>query len=286
MPATQTRRKRRVGRALSELRERSGRTAEEAAEFLGCSRSTITRIESGHVLCRRTELLALAAFYGATDARRAEILARWEDAKGDATRVMATGRAPRQLRAFLHAEAEASRSQVISPLVVDGLLQTEEYARAVNSAPSGFRGSDADIERAVKSRLNRQQLLVGPHPLQLHVLLDEAAIHRQVGGPDVMLGQLQRLLTLLERSHITLQVIPMRAGAYGTMSGGVVILHFDDQEDPSAAYVEYPGGGAWVEETEDVSRFVATFDSVRGSALSPAETADLIRVAIKELEGR
>ncbi|GGM38112.1 transcriptional regulator [Longimycelium tulufanense] len=286
MPTTQTRRKLKVGRFVRELRERSGRSAEDAAGLLGCSRPTITRLENGQTLCARTELLELVRYYGATDDERAEALTLWENAKQDGRRTTATGRSPNQLRALLRAEAEASESRTIAPLVIDGLLQTADYARAINRAPSGFRGTEVDVERAVRARLRRQQVLQGPNPLRTHVLMDESAIRRVVGGPAVMFGQLQRLLTLIERTNITLQVVPFGIGAYGTMSGGFTLLRFPDPSELPVTYVEYPGGGVWVEDEAEVRKFASTFEEVRQFALTQAETADLIRAAVREHEGR
>lgn len=281
MVATQTRRKRRVGKYLRELRERSGRKTEEAADLLGVKRPTITRMESGETLCRRTELGALCAFYGATDAERAEALSRWEDAKQDTTRVVVPGAAPRQLRSFLRAEADAASEKIISPIVINGLLQTADYATAVTQAPSGYRLPDVEIERMVDARISRQGLISGKDPLTVHAIMDEAVVRRAVGGPEIMAEQLKHLLRLAEQPHITLQVVPFEAGAYGTMSGAATILEFPDAEDPPAAYVEYAGGGSWVEDKGDVAKLITTFDVVKGAALTSADTANLFRHQIE-----
>ncbi|HEX3782410.1 MAG TPA: helix-turn-helix transcriptional regulator [Pseudonocardiaceae bacterium] len=283
MPLTQTRRKRRIGKYLRELRERSAHTTEEAAATLGVRRPTITRMESGDSLCRRMELRALVQLYGGSDVEVTEALALWEDAKQDNTRVLLPSYATPRLRSFLRAEAEAGTEKITASLVVHGLLQTYDYAMAVTAAPSGFRLLDAELERMVDSRISRQGCLRGRDPLVVHAVLDEAVIHRIVGGPEVMRQQLLRLLELAELPNVTIQIVPFSAGAYGTMSGDATILEFPDPQDPPAAYVEYSGDGRWVEDDADVGKLVATFDLVAGTALTPADTAALIRQRIEAL---
>jgi transcriptional regulator with XRE-family HTH domain len=284
MATTQSRRKRKVGQYVRELRKRAGRTAEDAADLLGVKPPTITRFETGHTLCRRTELQALCVYFGATDQERAEALTLWEDAKQDNTRVVIPGSASRQLRAYLRAEAEAATAKMICPTVVNALLQTADYTAAIDQAPSGYRVSDSETERRVGAMISRQGRLRDPSPLNVHAILDEGVIRRMVGGPTVMRAQLERLLVLADLPYVTLQVVPFAAGAYGTMSGESVILEFPDPQDPAAAYVEYVGGGVWVEDDGDVRKLQATFDAVSEAALTPAVTASLIHQRLNELE--
>lgn len=110
----------------------------------------------------------------------------------------------------------------------------------------------------------------------LHTLIDEAAIRREIGGPDVLREQLEHLLALAERPNITLQVIPYPAGAYGTMAGSFFII---DYPEPDTT----PAGGAWVDNADDVQRFTTTFDQVAAQALSPADTTHLIHQQLEAL---
>lgn len=284
MAATQTRRKLRLGRYMRALRDRSGRKPEDATALLGISKWTIWRMEKGETLCRLAELQALAGWYGATDAEKREALTRWQDAKQDSTRVIIPGSASSQLRSYLRGEADAETEKIICMLVVDGLLQTVEYARAILRAPSGLSMSEQEIEELVEARTSRQAQLQGEGALKVLAVLDEAVIMRVVGGSEVMREQLSHLLTLADQSNITLQVVPFGAGAFGTMSGSAAVLEFPDPEDPPAAYVEYVRGGAWVEDEGDVTKLAATFDLVAGISLSPADTADLIRRQMEALK--
>ncbi len=281
--ATQTRRKRRVGLYLKELRERATRTADEAADFLEVKRQTITRMEAGESLCRRRDLSALVAWYGGTDAERAEALRRWDDAKQDTTRIVLPGAIAPQLRSYLRSEADASVEKITSVQAVHGLLQTFDYAAAIHAAPSGFPLSDAEIEKYAGARISRQGRLRGPNPVTIHVVMDEAVIRRVVGGREVMREQLAHLASLSAQPNVTLQVAPFDVGAYGTMSGDATILEFPDVEDAPAAYVEYVGGGKWVENADDVARLATTFERVVRAALSPTDTVALFRMREEEL---
>jgi len=284
MAATQTRRKRRVGAYLRSLRERSDRTMDQAADFLEVKRPTVVRMESGETLCKRRDLTLLVAWYDGSDDELAEALSLWEDAKQDTTHVVLPGSTTPALRSYLRAEADASIEKIIAPHVVHGLLQTYDYATAITQTASGFRPSDAKVVRYVDSRVRRQGRLRGPEPLIVHAVMDESTIRRAVGGTAVMRAQLDRLLALAEQPNITLQVIPFSAGSYGTMSGGSAYLEFQDPADPPAAYVEYAGGGKWVEDPDDVAKLAATFDLVARAALTPTDTVALFRQQIEELE--
>lgn len=276
MATTPTRRKRRLGQYLRDLRVRAGRTADDAAELIDKSRPTITRIESGHALPSRLELRTMLADYGASEEERTEALARLEDAKQDATRLELPTGLPPKFRAFLRAETDAARLQTISTTTVPGILQLPEYARAIQESPSGLEEPDVKADRVLDVRLDRQRRLRGPDALAVHALMDEAVLRRMVGGSEVMRRQLRHLLDVAGLDTVTVQVIPFAAGVYGTMSGGLNMLTFADADDHPVIYLEYPGGGALVEDKKDVSRYAALFDGVASAALAPEETAELI----------
>jgi hypothetical protein len=131
--------------------------------------------------------------------------------------------------------------------------------------------------------MERQKPLEGPDPMLLHALIDEAAIRREIGGPDVFREQLEHLLTVADRPNITLQVVPFIAGGYGTMNGSFIIVDYPEPDDVPGVYLEYPAGGAWVDDEKDVQRFTTTFDQATAQALSPADTTKLIRGQLEAL---
>lgn len=280
MPGTQTRRKRRLGQFLLGLREARGVKHEDVAEMLRKSQSSISKMETGQNLCSFSELGAMLAFYDATDDQRREAQTMWDDASIDSTRIQVPSGHPRKYRSYVRSEADAESVRLMGQLVVPGLLQTLDYARAIHAVGNS---PAAQPRRAVDSRSERQSRLQGDDPLQLHALLDEAVLSRLVGGPSVMRDQLWRLLELAEQDNITMQIVPFEAGAYGSSSGPMVILGFRDGESPDAVYLEYPGGGEWVDNEGDVQVAADLFTEAVGQALTPWESIDVMRDRAREL---
>lgn len=287
MANTQTRRRRKLGLYLQELRKKAGRTPDDVADLLGISRPTVNRTESGHTRCRRAELQAVLGYYGASEDERAKAVQLWEDAKDDATKIRFPARSSSAFRNFLQAEAEATSLDALDPYLVSGLLQTPDYAHAVQSAVAlPFEESETDVGQYVTSRLDRQRRLTGEKSLIMRAFLDESVLTREVGGAKVMAGQLRHLLDLGARENIEIRIVPFGAGAYGPMSGGVAILGFGDPEDPPAVYLEHAGGGIWVEDEEAVQRYVHMISELEAVASSESASAELIQNKLKAFERR
>lgn len=286
MPSTQTRRKRKVGQYLARLRDRSKLTTEEAGRLIRRNQSQISKIENGHILCAYAELTALLAQYGATDDERDEAEALWDDAKQDSTRIDFSSAVPPKFRTYLRTEADAATVRELATGCIPGLLQTADYAAALRAAAHRIINSSVDVEKAVASRLGRQKLLEGDDPLRLHALIDEGALHRVVGSRAIMARQLRHLARMASEDNIIIQVIRYQDGAYGMMSGNIIVLGFDDPHDPDAVYLEYPGGGQWVDNKDDSQKFVKCFKDVSNQAARAHESAMLIRQLANELEER
>lgn len=281
--ATVTRAKRRLGAFLLELRGQASRTTIDAAAELKTSDSTVSRYESGHVLPVWSTVLTLLRYYDAGDAEHKRATQLWEDAKDEAPPVRLPAGTPKSFRRLVSAEREAETERTIERSVIPGLLQTAEYARALVGAGHRFNDPDAPVDRVVGPRLTRQERLVDPAPLEFHAVIDEATIRRVVGSPDTMRDQLDHLLTLAERPNVTIQIMPFLAGAYGTTSGACIIIGYAEPDDLPNVYLEYPAGGAWVENEADVQRFTTMFEDAVQAALPPGDTADLIREQIRAL---
>jgi len=277
MPVTPTPRKKRLGQHLRAIRERSLKTTEDAADLLRVDLATISRYETGYLRPSWPAVQAMLQMCGGTDADRTRAMELWEDAGQRAFRLTIPVGASKEFRAFLRAEAEADTMRMLSPMVVDGLLQTSAYSRAIQDSGHRFRDPETKVEGYVSARLSRQKRLEGPDALQIHAVLDESVIRRVVGGPAVMAEQLRYLLELGKRENITLQVVPFGTGAYGNMSGGCTIIGYADKEYAPAVYVEHSVGGAWVEDGTDVQRFQSAFDDTVEAALDPKASASLIR---------
>lgn len=283
MAAVQTRRKRKLGQFLNALRKRAGKTEVDYHALTRKTQSTLSRMENGYISPSWTELSALLALYGATEAERREAEALWEDAKQDSTRLVHAAVYTPEARTYARQEADATEVRTIEMSVIPGLLQTSAYAAAIRVVGERLVNSSASPEQVTAALASRQRRLSS---LRLHAVIDEAALHRVVGGPAVMREQLSHLLDMGKRDNITIQVIAFGAGAYGTMSGGgATALRFDDSE-PSVVYLEYAGGGKWLDNRADVQKFLQYFEEmVNEVALSPKESAALIRERATALKG-
>lgn len=282
MPSTRTRRKYQVGQALAACRVAAGRTTEQAAALIERTQSQVSKMENGYNLCVYTELTTLLNFYRVPEEQQTEIVALWREAKQDSRRIQGASAFFPKARAFLRAEADAKMARELQPHVVPGLAQTGNYAMAIHAAAQGIIDVTMSAEKVDVARLARQALLRGPNPLTFHALIDECVIRRIVGSRSVMVEQLEYLLTVGELDNVTFRVIPFEAGAYATSSGSFTVLSFDSP--PDSVYLEYPGGGEWVDNREDIAKFTGKFDDVEGSqALTVVESVALIRERIEEL---
>jgi len=270
-------RARRLRRELRRIREEAGLTAESVAARLGWHRSKMIRVELGHSRITQQDLQDLLDIYQAspedreiltTLARQAR-LKGWWNAYGDVL--------PDDYVGF---EAEAAAISTYQGLYVPGLLQTEEYARAIIRAGRSTAGPD-EIERRVAARTARKALLSRDVPPKLWVILDEAAVRRVVGGPTVMRAQVARLIEACAHPSVEIQILPFSAGAHAAMGGPFTILDYADPAlDPTIVYVDNDATTALLEEEEQVARHRLMFDHLRAKALDPDETASfLARVA-------
>jgi transcriptional regulator with XRE-family HTH domain len=266
-------RRRRLAARLRELRENANLTIDEVGDRLECSASKISRIETGHVGVTPRDVRDMLEVYGVEENEREALvqLAREARKKGwwHAYNEVFTG-------AFVGLESDASFLHTHQALLVPGLLQTEAYTRAVIRAIRPDIG-EADVELRVRARLNRQKLITEEtNPPEYWVVLDEAAVSRQVGGPEVMRDQLKKLVEVASLPHVTLQVVPFSAGGHAGMDTPFLILGFPEQADPDVVYVEYSTSGVYLEQPDDVHRYTLMFDHLRAAALKPDDTLDLV----------
>lgn len=163
--------------------------------------------------------------------------------------------------------------------VVPGLLQTEEYARAVLSVGLTL-SSERQLEERISARMGRQERLASDDGPALWVVLDEAVLRRPVGGRTVMRGQLARLLDAAARRHITVQVLPFEQGEHDAMGGSLTVLTLPDGSD--VAYTEGAHHGRLVEDPDEVRRFRLTYDRLRAAALPPLMSLGMIRSVMED----
>ncbi|WP_424528163.1 helix-turn-helix domain-containing protein [Sphaerisporangium viridialbum] len=270
--------RRQLSATLRQLREESGLTSTEAAKRLEWTPSKLTRIERNEwKLPNVHDIRLLLDLYGVTDQQRREALVAlaresrqrgwWADYK-DVFRS--------NLPAF---EAGASVIRTYEVVLIPGLLQTPDYTAAI------FRGGQvldsAVVNRHVEARRARQKILSREDPPSLLALIDEAALLKAVGGPDVMRGQLRHLVEMASRSNVTIQVIPNAVGAHSALTGGPFVI-LDFPGDPSLVYMATATDSLWLERPEEYQRYSLIFTHVSASALSPEESTQHIAAMVDQ----
>ncbi|MBO0839646.1 MAG: helix-turn-helix domain-containing protein [Sciscionella sp.] len=265
-------RRRRLASELRRLREAAGLTIDEVGEKLECSASKVSRLETGQVGVNPRDARDLLRLYGVDDDQLEAlvVLAREARKKGwwHAYNEVFTG-------AFVGLESEAATLRAFQALLVPGLLQTEDYTRAVIKAVRPD-ATDGEVERRVAARAKRQKLLVERDPPQYWAVLDEAVLWRTIGGVDVHREQLRHICALAALPHVTVQVVPFNVGAHSGLEGPFLILGFPDPIDPDVAYVENTNSGIYLEQPEDVNRYTLLFDHLRAAALRPEDSIAMV----------
>ncbi|NEC50010.1 helix-turn-helix domain-containing protein [Actinospica acidiphila] len=280
MPVGPTTRRRQLGADLRRLRELAGLTLEEAGARVGISKATLSRYETKEGVVKWPAVDALCREYGATDEER---LALVELAKG--ARIQGWWRSladpiPESMNLMLTLEDEVVREDHYACMYVPGLLQTRAYAEAVHRA-SEVQCEEREVQHMVDIRMKRQELLEREDPPHLWAVIDEAALRRQVGGREVMREQLTHLLTMAERSRITVQVLPFDRGAHAAAVGSFAVLRGQAPE-LDVVYVDLLGGGLFMEKPEELERYKLAFEYLSAQALDFESSTDLIDRISKE----
>jgi transcriptional regulator with XRE-family HTH domain len=275
--APPTVRSRRLAFELRRLRAAAGLTRDQVSEQTGINPATLYRHETASSRARpqRRTMIALLNLYGAADEQRADLLALSREADAQTWLRPYHAELPEHYTAYISFEAEARAVRNYESLFIPGLLQTEDYARALIRG-NLLMASQKEVDQRVQARMERQALLGKDDPLQLWAIMDEAAMRRQVGGADVMRGQLAAIATAASEPHITVQVIPFSAGAHVGMQGSFIVLSFSNPADPEIVYVDSMAGDLFLDAEADIRRFSLVFDNLRAVALSPDDSTSLI----------
>lgn len=275
-------RRRRLAAEMRKLRKESGKTREQVAEFVGCSPVTVTRIESGQSAPRVADAARMLELYGVTGDRREVLITLCREARRRGWWQQHSGAIPAWFEVYVGLEEEASEIRTYEPELIPGLLQTEGYTRAVMLADVVVP-PDEEIERRIAVRMKRQERLEGEDAPKMWVVLNEAALHREVGGRATLRDQLRYLVDVSRRSRVVIQVLAYSAGAHPAMDGAFVILRFPEPADPDVAYVQYRRGSLYLEEPSDVGFYGEVFDHLRARALGPDESRALIAQLADEM---
>lgn len=277
-------RRRQLGVELRRLRENVGLTCEEVGARLECHASKISRIENGRSGVRPRDLRDMLDWYGVTDERdRGSLLALARDGRKKGWWHTYGDVISDRYADFIGLEDDATAIRTYETQLVSGLLQTEEYARAVTRYAPGRETFD-EIETYVAVRMARQQRLTDEEPLHLWAVLGETVLRQQVGGPEVMRKQLHKLLQTATLSNVDLQVLPYSAGEHAGMDGSFAIMGFPERAARDVVYLENLTSGLYVEQEEEVSQYALAFDRLRAAALSPRDSATLISAISEEMK--
>jgi hypothetical protein len=272
-----------LGAQLRRLRTEAGISREQAGEAIRASEWKIHRLENGQVGYKERDITDLVTLYGVTDpveiatfitmAREANLPGWWSPY---------SDLLPQWFRAYVDLEAVAAQLRTYEGQLVPGLLQTEDYMRAVMRSTLRDRRPE-EIERRVMLRLTRQRLLTRDDGPQLWAVVDEAALRRPVGGTKVLRGQIERLIEATTLPRVSLQVLPFSAGAHAAMVGAFSILRFADQELPDVVYLEHVTTATYLDKPEDVEAYAHIMSSVGVRAAPPEQTAELLTQLQQEL---
>ncbi|MFH9670775.1 helix-turn-helix domain-containing protein [Streptomyces sp. NPDC017405] len=273
-----------LGRQLGGLRVRAGLSYAEAGAAIGVSHSTIRRMEAAKVArLRLADAEKLLRVYGVTDQEEIETFLQsvreankrgWWHAYRD---VM-----PDWFAAYLSLEQAAQQIRAYENQFVHGLLQTEDYARALLTAGEPH-ATEETVERRVALRLRRQQLLARPAPLRLWVVMDETALRWPVGGPEVMRAQIDHLVELSRLPQVTVQLMPFANGPHPALRAGAFhLFRFRARELPDVAYLTGLAGAVYLDKSEEVVVYREALDRLSAQAAPARKTETLLAALRKE----
>jgi transcriptional regulator with XRE-family HTH domain len=273
-----------LGAQLRHLREAKGLTRAAAGYTIRASESKMSRLELGRVSFKDRDIRDLLMLYGVEDPdEREALLSLAKDANRPAWWQRYSDILPTWFQTYVGLEETATLIRTYEGHLVPGLLQTEDYARAVIFA--GLPGEpDAEVERWLRLRMDRQGLLSGLDPPRLWAVVDEAALRRPVGGPEVMRAQLEYLINATKQPNVTLQVVPFRAGAHAALGQPFVILRFADPDLPDMVYLEQFTNGLWLDKPDEVDPYAQVMDRLAVQAEDPNDTGEILGSVLNDME--
>ncbi|MFF1414064.1 helix-turn-helix domain-containing protein [Streptomyces sp. NPDC058289] len=273
-------RRRRLGAELRRLRLACGLTSTKVAERLLISQPKMSHLENGRRAIKPRDVRDLCALYGVTDPQVVDALMEMAGEADQQGWWVACGEVPYAV--YIGLETEASSIRSYEPLVIPGLLQTPAYAAAVTAETIPL-ATPEQIATRLDVRLRRQHRAHHPaRPLRLWIVLDESALRRIVGSPEIMREQLEHLNHIAAQPHITVQVLPHDVGAHPGVSGQFSILDFPDTAT-GAVYLERFTSDLYLEKRSDVRHYGVMYDHLQAQALNPDSTRQFISRAAEEL---
>ncbi|MET9794995.1 helix-turn-helix domain-containing protein [Nocardiopsis alba] len=274
-------RRRRLSAELRKLRAAAGLTLSEASKQAGMGKSNLGKIEQAESKTIPAATLdKLLDLYKIEDSDKRSAMHELSKLAGQkGWWFQFKDFLPQALADF---EAEACALRTYEAQVLPGLLQTSEYADAI------FRANrvrdDNEISQRVAARLTRQGILTRANPPTYQAIIDEAALRRVVGSPEIMRGQLQHLIRMAARPNVDIYVLPFDAGSHPSTEGSFVVMDFPDRRDSSIAYLETPATSMYLEEDHQIRVFNDMFGGTQGCSLNPAQSLTFIENILETTE--
>jgi hypothetical protein len=264
-----------LGTQLRRLREQAGLTRAAAGDSIRASDSKISRLELGRVGFKDRDVTDLLTLYGVNDPEeRSQLLQLAKQTNQPGWWHRYNDLMPKWFEDFVGLEEAARQIKTYELQFVPGLLQTEEYARALASHGDPRLAND-DVERRVALRMRRQKLLVGPQAPRLWAIIDESVLYRPIGGAKVLKTQIDRLLELTALSHIALQVVPYSISGYHA-EGAFTLLSFAEPELPNIAYIEHLAGALYLEKLDEIEIYSRAHDQLAVAGETPDRSRQLL----------
>jgi len=271
-----------LGTQLRRLREAAGISVDKAGYEIRASRSKLSRMETGRVGLKLRDIEDLLTLYGVVDEeQRVNVLALAKRSREPEWWAQYNDILPGWFETYLALESAASVIRSFETQFVPGLLQTEEYARAVTRL-GHQTAPEQEIERRVSLRLRRQEVLARRQPPRFWAIVDEAALRRPIGGAAVMREQLRHLVHAARRPGVRLQVVPFARGGHAGASGSFSILRFQERDLPDVVYIEQLTSSVYLDQRSDVEHYLEVVDRLSSEALPPADTISFIEQAASE----
>ncbi|GAB2327225.1 helix-turn-helix domain-containing protein [Streptomyces griseoincarnatus] len=279
MAGSPTARRRRLSIELKKLREKSALTCAQVGQALDWSGSKVNRMETGSGRVQPSDVDALCRFYDTSDELREFLKSLAREAKTRGWWQVHGAGVPEWFNIYIGLEQDASTLRQYQCEVLPGLMQTEAYARELHT--TGAHMSAEDIDRAVRVRLERQDMLTRPEAPDAWFVVNEGAVRNVIGDREVMRDQLEKVLEAADLPSVTLQVLPFDSGTYPA-TGSFTMLGFPAPEDPDLVYRDGITDAVYLEGEHHVREYTRAFDGLRAAALSPQRSARLVQSVVKE----
>lgn len=277
-------RRRSLGKRLRELRQGCGLTIADAAKAAGLNRVSIGRVETGRQAILPRTVRPLGRLYGLSDDETETLVKMAEESNQPGWWTTYSGILPNYFEVFLGLEEDAYELRIFQQALVPGLLQTADYIRAITLAWHPDK-TKTELDRSVELRAERHERVMGKSPTRLHVVLDEGAVRRMVGGAAVMRSQIEHLIEWAQLPYVSLYVLPFDAGAHSAMSNDFTLMSLSEETgDTDLAYVEQHHGASYEEDREDVAMYEDVFADLVDRALGREETIRFLGRLVTELK--